>query len=238
MVIDLLRGAILCWRSCVRGILFVLVVLGLCALPMGAWGSPSLLGPTGLLLTPTADTLGMAQFNLGASWLTPDSVDETVLFADAGVLPGLEVGMTQEKLEGVEAHTLLNAKFRVPLGIAGAVATPLKFSLAVGGFDLTDEDQRSTYVVASHTLGAGLLPSVGGVSPPQLSVGYGAGRFDDHVFGGISFDCSRSKLVAEYDGANVNVGAKIPLAPKLEATVAGLDGVRNYALGMSFCSPW
>ncbi len=221
-----------------RAVLFIVVVLGLAALPVGAWGSASLLGPTGLLLIPTADTLGMAQFNVGASWLTPDSVDETVLYADVGVLPGLEVGATQEKLEGVDAHTLLNAKFRLPLGVAGAITAPLKFSVAVGAVDLTDEEVRSTYIVATHTLGAGLLPSVGPVSPPRLTLGYGSGRFNDSLFGGISFNYARSEVMAEYDGNKVNLGVKFPVAPKLEATVAGLDGVSDFAVGMQFCSPW
>ncbi len=161
-----------------------------------------------------------------------------MLFADVGVLPGLEVGATQEKLEGADAHTLLNAKFRLPLGIPGAIAAPLKFSVAVGALDLTDEDQRSVYIVATHTLGAGLIPSVGSVSAPRLTLGYGAGRFNDSLFGGVSVNYSRTELMAEYDGNNLNLGAKIPVAPKLEVTAAGLDGLNHYTLGLSFCSPW
>ena len=222
-----------------RAVLFAaVVVLALSALPVGAWASPSLLGPTGLIFIPTANTLGMTEFNVGERGSRRAGVDENALFANVGVFPGLEVGATRVKLEGAPAETMVNAKYCVsPLGPASVAAAPLRLSFAVGVIDLTNQIDETPYIVASHTLGAGLLPPVGPFSNPQVHVGYGSGQLDG-LFGGFSMNYHRSTLMAEYDGRDVNFGAKIPLASKLEVTAAALNGLNDYAVGLSFSSPW
>jgi hypothetical protein len=208
----------------------VLVAVTLCA---SAWGSPSLLGPTGLLRTPNADSLGMAQFAVGVTGISADEPgDQTLLYGTVGLLPGLELGVTRYDIEEAATETTVNAKLRVLGPLPGRV------TVAVGVDDITDQLDRSAYVVASHTLGAGLLTRFGQVTSPQVHVGVGGGRFDG-LFAGVSTTVGRRVgLLAEYDGEDVNIGVRLPVAPRVEGTVAALDGLEDLALGVSFSSPW
>ena len=211
---------------------FLLAALVLSCYTTG-WAAPSLLGPTGLVTIPTADVLGMGQFTVGLTAVAADEgEEETILYANTGLLPRLEAGFAREEFDDAETETLLNAKLRL-LG-----PLPGKVSLAVGMSDITDQVDRSGYVVVSHTLGAGLLTRFGQVTTPEIHVGAGAGRFDG-LFGGVSTTVDRRVgLMAEYDGDDINIGARMPVAPQLEATVAALDGLGDLALGLSFSSPW
>ena len=208
-------------------------VLFLATFCCAAHAAPSLLGPTGLILTPTADILGMTEFDIGVSGIrSDDNGNETVVYGNAGVLPELEVGLSQDRLEHEDSQTLVNAKLRLfqpPLG---------RFTLSAGMIDMTDQINRTSYVVLSHAIGAGVITRVGPVTLPQVHIGIGNGRLD-RVFGGVSTVVGRRvEVMAEYDGNHVNVGARVPLALKFSATVAGLDGLRDIAAGVSFSSPW
>ncbi len=211
--------------------LVVLVVLLLVAMGGSAWASASLLGPTGLILTPTAESLGTAQFNLGASAFFFEGADENAIYGNAGLISGLEVGATRVKVEDVDAETLLNAKLRLPQPL------PVGLSLAVGVIDITDQVDSTPYLVASHTIGAGLIPPVGPLSNPQVHLGIASGIIDG-LFGGVSVNYDRTQLMAEYDGDNVNFGARFPLLDKLELQAAALDGFDDFAVGLTFTSPW
>ncbi len=198
-----------------------------------AWSAePSLLGPTGLLTVPTADALGMLQWDVGAAnvWAA-DGPDTSIIYANVGLLPRLEIGGARLSPEDGEAETLLNAKLRV-------VSLPGKTRIAVGAFDLTDQIDRSLYAVVSHDLGAGIVSPHGEFTNPQIHVGVGGGRFDS-IFGGVSVIVGgRADVMAEYDGSNVNLGVRWPVVPKVALTAAALDGFDDLALGVSVRSPW
>jgi len=217
----------------VRRFCFAIGVLLLTAICSAANAAPSLLGPTGLILTPTADTLGVTEFDLGISGIrSDDNGNETVVYGNAGLLPGLEVGLSHDRFEHEGSQTLVNAKlrlFRPPLG---------RFTLSAGMIDITDQIDRTSYVVLSHAIGAGVITRVGPVTLPQVHIGVGNGRLD-RVFGGVSTVVGRRvEVMVEYDGTHVNVGARVPLALRFAATVAGLDGFKHAAAGVSFSSPW
>jgi hypothetical protein len=210
-----------------------ITLLALLALAPPAWAAPSLLGPTGLLLIPTAETLGATQFNLGLSGIRADEgPDQSILYGNVGLLPEFELGFTREKPQNAGAETLLNAKVRLlrpPLG---------KLSLAAGMMDISNQIDRTPYLVLSHTLGAGLVRGVGPVELLQIHLGVGGGRLDG-LFGGVSLTINhRLQVMAEYDSEHVNIGARIPLALKLDATLAALDGFEELAAGLSFSGPW
>ncbi len=197
------------------------------------WAASSLLGPTGLLKTPTADVLGMTEFTVGLTqvWADPHE-DETLAYANVGVLPKLELGFTREDMEDERAESILNAKVR----LLGPV--PGEITVSGGVVDLTDEIDCSPYLVASHTLGAGLVTKFGEAAAPQLHIGLGGGRYDG-LFGGVSTIVKRKvTLMAEYDGDDFNFGARMPVGPRLEATAAALDGMDDLAIGLQFSNPW
>ncbi len=217
----------------VRKLTIGLAIVVLLAVAGAAGAAPSLLGPTGLILTPTADTVGMTEFNLGVSGIrSDDTPDETIAYGNVGLVPGLEVGLSHVKLEHEDGETLLNAKLRLfqpPLG---------RFTVSAGMIDVTDRFDRTSYVVVSHVLGAGVISRVGPVTLPTIHLGIGNGQLD-RVFGGVSTVVNRKvEVMAEYDGQHVNIGARVPLALRFSATVAALDGTQELGAGVSFSSPW
>ena len=217
----------------VRRLVLGLVLAGLVATPVTAGAAPSLLGPTGLVLTPTADTLGMTQWAVGVAGVSADDGPDVSLgCVSLGVGAGLEVGLTREKLEGADAETLVNAKLAIIRPPVGEVAVP------VGMIDIGDEVERTTYIVLSHTLGAGVVRKVGPVALPQVHVGVGDGMLDGMFVGLSTVVGDRATLMAEYDGDQVNVGARFPLLSKLEATLAALDGAKDLGAAITFSSPW
>ncbi len=210
----------------------VVAVLVMAAMPGAAWASPSLLGPSGLLLIPTAEALGVSQWNVGGSVLSSDSEDVTALYANVGVLKGLEVGAARVKPEGTSGETVVNAKLLLPQPI------PVKLAVAVGVIDITDQVDTTPYVVVSHTLGGGLILRHGALSSPQVHVGLGGGQLDG-LFGGVSAKIGdRLDVMAEYDGSQINLGARLPVARNVEVTAAALDGLNDIGVGVSVGSPW
>jgi hypothetical protein len=200
---------------------------------MAAWAAPSLTGPSGLITIPTAEVLGMARWNVGGTAvMVADVPDAKVVYANVGLLPRLELGFARDDVEEGEAETILNAKVGMLMPVPGQV------SMAAGVIDISDQIERSGYVVVSHTVGAGLPIPAGPVALPQIHVGVGSGRFDG-LFGGVSTVVSGYVTVmAEYDGEDVNVGARWPVARSLEATVAAFGGLEDFGLGLSLSSPW
>lgn len=210
----------------------VVAVLVLVVMPMMAWASPSLVGPTGLLLIPTAEVLDTARWNVGGSLVTGDGGDVTALYANAGLFKGLEIGASRLKAEGGDAETFVNAKLRIPEPV------PAKVSLAVGVIDVTDQVDSTPYLVLSHMIGGGLILQQGAFSAPQVHVGLGGGQLDG-LFAGLSAKVKdKLDVMAEYDGSNINLGAKLPLGAKVEVTAAALDDLGTFGLGLSFSSPW
>ena len=210
-----------------------IAVAVLVAVPVGAWAGPSLLGPSGLVTIPTAEVLGMTTWNAGATalWME-EGADVNVLYANVGLLPRLEVGVARVDPDQGEAESVVNAKLSL------ARALPGKVSLAVGMSDITDQMDRSAYVVASHVLGAGLVMRRGMVTSPQVHVGIGGGRFDG-LFGGVSATIDgRVTVMAEYDGDDVNIGATWPLAMNFAGTIAVLNGLEDFGAGLTLSSPW
>ena len=208
-------------------------VIVLSTLPAWAWAGASLTGPSGLIAIPTAEVLGMANWNVGASVMqVEEGADKSVLYADIGLLPRLEVGFAREDFKDAATETLVNAKLGLALPVPGNI------SLAAGVVDATDQIDRSIYVVASHKLGAGLLPSPSRMTLPQVHVGIGGGRFDG-LFAGISTIVDRRvEVMAEYDSDDFNFGARWTVAPNLDATVAAMSGLQDLGAGLTLTRPW
>ena len=216
----------------VRRFLVVLALVSLIAGGASAWADPSLVGPTGLLRIPTADTLGMLQWNAGATQVWAGSgPDESYVYANIGLLPKLEIGATRLEFEDQQAETVLNAKYRF-LGLPGQI------TLAAGIIDITDQIDQSAYAVVSHELGGGLVSPHGQFTMPVLHVGIGGGGFDG-LFGGLSVTVGgKADVMAEYDGQEFNFGVRYPLIPKVSVTAASLDTFDDFSLGVAAHSPW
>ncbi len=216
-----------------RRMLLGIAILVLCVGATAASGAePSLLGPTGLIIIPTAETLGLLQWDAGvANVFAGSGPDTSVIFANIGLLPRLEIGASRLGPENADAETVFNAKLRV-------VGLPGKVTLAVGAFDLTDQIDQSPYVVLSHDLGAGIISPHGQFTKPQLHIGFGSGQFDG-LFAGVDVTVGgKADAMAEYDGNEFNLGVRWPVVPKVAVTAAALDTFDDLALGISLNSPW
>jgi hypothetical protein len=71
-----------------------------------------------------------------------------------------------------------------------------------------------------------------------VHVGLGSGQLDG-LFGGVSARIGdRVSVMAEYDGNQINLGARLPIARNVEVTAAALDGLSDFGVGVSVGSPW
>jgi len=101
----------------------------LLAASVSAPGEPSLIGYTGLLPAPTADTLGDPQYNIAIASTEAQNWEDRAYLANFGLQPGLEAGVQWWHPENGGAETLLNLKYRFQ------PPSPGRASLAVGVSD-------------------------------------------------------------------------------------------------------
>lgn len=140
----------------------------------GGSSSPNFLGSTGLLLAPSAYTVGDRGFS-GHAYFTGD-------FESYGVQVGLgsrlEVGGTYLNADNGDDGFLLNAKYALL-----RETTPLP-AVSVGVVDALDElnVDPSVYVVASKDLSR-IIPL--NLLPIRAHVGWGTGVYDNEPFFGF-----------------------------------------------------
>lgn len=175
-----------------------------------AAAAPSVNGSTGLINTPSADTLREGQFSLGYYNLKDGGSGSF----NVGLAPNLELGVAGFRYDHSDNKNYLNAKFSV---IPEKILVP---GLAVGVEDAANKTERSYYAVASKGLPLGF----------RMHVGYGNGRYDG-VFAGLEKTISpisvltgnstfpATTLIAEYDGHDMNYGARVSVVPGVKVDV-------------------
>ncbi|HWR56406.1 MAG TPA: YjbH domain-containing protein [Negativicutes bacterium] len=188
-----------------------------------AAAAPSLNGPTGLINTPSADVVQNEDFSLGYNHLKQGEV----LNFNIGIMKNVEMGISSFDPEAGSRQNRLNAKWNV---IPETVVTP---GLAVGVEDISDRGQRSAYIVGSKALPLGV----------RVHYGLGDGRYDG-VFGGIEKTINplgvltgdnafpATTLIAEYDGDDFNVGARLSLVSGVKID-AGWQDMKDFYVGFS-----
>lgn len=179
------------------GLFTLALALGLAT---AASAVPTLLGPTGFLVTPTAETLQANDFNFMLYGI--EHSNSTGYTLNYGVRPNLEVGFTRLPAQ----QTIINAKYAFqPEGES-------KVGLAFGAIDATDQVNASIYAVASTKFYPGDLY---GVDNFHANLGIAAGSDSRSpitlhgLFGGLSFDLAKLvTLMVEDDGSTINYGAR------------------------------
>ena len=211
-----------------RFVVFLLVACGVVASAAVAAAAPSFFGYTGLLLVPSADVLEMSEWN-AAAFTTELTDGQDLLAVGIGLPAGLEAGLLRVDPEGGSAETLLHAKYRVqPLLVGGG-------SLAVGLFDITDEIDSNAYAVFSKRLAPDTIVGTQRLLDPRLHFGLGSGGQLDGIFAGVSaVAVERITLMAEYDSDNINFGARLAIAPKIQVHAGWLGDDSDFAVGLSF----
>lgn len=206
------------------------ILLGaLCALCVSmfaavAVAAPSVNGPTGQINNPSADVLQPGQFALGYYHLK----DGGVGIFNTSLARNFEIGVAGFRFDNSgDNSTLLNAKLGL---VPETVLTP---GLAVGVEDAANQRERSYYAVASKALPFGF----------RLHAGMGNGRYDgmfaalEKTINPISVVTGQNAfpattLIVEYDGRNMNYGARMAVVPGLKLDA----GWRNHDMyfGLSF----
>ncbi len=166
-----------------------------------------------------ADVNGMAVFGLGGTWR-----GHGLWLAD------METGEELESAYNLQVEL-------VP-------ARPGRPGVSIGVVDLFGRrtsdlehpeytDSRSFFVAATWAAGDERHPL-------WVTMGAGNGRFNDRLFGGISYQATdRLKLVAEYDGWNVNAGAAYDISGGWDdgewhaVAVGGLTDLDRITIGLT-----
>ncbi|MEN6357443.1 MAG: YjbH domain-containing protein [Armatimonadota bacterium] len=204
-------------------VLLALVVMATAIIASGSAAAPAYPGYTGLIFTPTADTLNMGGVNAGAAFVSSDDDDISFFSANVGVIDGLEVGAALIDPDEGDSKTALNAKYAI---LKETFATP---GVAFGVSDLTDEIDSTPYVVVTKTLDIPKLT----LRQLKGSIGFGDGSLDG-VFAGLSAVLSdKLTLMTEYDTENLNVGLQFAASGGIRAHVDLIDG-DNIGFGLNF----
>ncbi|HOB88578.1 MAG: YjbH domain-containing protein [Bacillota bacterium] len=184
-----------------------------------AFAAPSQSGKSGLLLAPSADTLGQGSLAIGYSRL---GLTDCV-YINAGVIPNLEVGLGSRGFGfGAEVYPML--KFR----LMGETADLPAVAVGLEG--------QALYLAASKRLLS---------SGPRAHLGFGTGKFSgvfiglDHVLNPVTISSGSgipvpvTTLMGEYVGGSFNIGARFEFPKGLSFSIGLLDTSRLSA-GVSF----
>jgi len=203
------------------------IIIGIAILTITMVGTvaaaPSLNGPTGLVNTASADVVAEGDVSLGYYNLDNGAVGNV----NIGIAKNLELGGSFLDPDAGSRINRLNLKLRIT---PETVVTP---GLALGVEDVTDEAVRTGYVVASKALPFGF----------RVHAGVGNGRYDG-IFGGIektfnpisvvtgNDNFPATTLMAEYDGNDLNVGARLSIVSGVKID-AGWKDMKDFYVGCS-----
>jgi hypothetical protein len=191
-----------------------------------AMAAPSITGSTGMIATPSSDVVRQGDVSLGYYNLDAGAVGNM----NIGIMKNVEIGLSSFEPDAGSRQNRMNAKWSI---VPETVVTP---GLAIGVEDINKEDERSGYIVGSKALPLGF----------RVHYGIGDGRYDG-VFGSIEKTISpigiltgdsvfpATTLIAEYDGNDVNLGARMSVIPgiKIDAGWTDMKDARDFYVGFS-----
>ncbi len=199
--------------------------------------NPSWYGYTGLVRTPTALISTPQKITGVAHQVKLDDRDHKVCGATVGLMPTLEIGAA--RVEDVPqatipltyaTETVVNVKYEANIG--GLFNNPVAPKMAIGIFDISDQINRTNYVVLSRSIdlaqgSASLLPQA------NVHIGYASAEREpaalDGIFGGIDFIAMADTLAQiEYDGEDINGALRYYPAPWISLDAGMLNSEFGY----------
>jgi hypothetical protein len=204
---------------------------------------PSYFGYTGLIVVPTAETLGKGQWNAAAYVKLHDISDTNQYSATFGAVDGLEIGLERSKAGvPVVTDTKINLKYAMPK------AEPDDLSLAMGVIDATNEVETLVYGVASKNLIH--RKTIESDADPQsakalrhfrdisLDGHFGLiGGTDSNFFVGLELKLGKYvSVLGEHYNNSKNAGVRAHLTDKLTADfgLVHLANTTDHRLGISY----
>lgn len=222
------------------GIVTVVVIAAtLCATSV-VGAEPSLNGFTGLLATPTAETLDERDYSIGVNSSEVEDWDDFNYYANFGLGEETEVGLVlfrtdRDNAVETEAFHLQRSEDETYIHVKRALSVEGDGPrIAAGVFDLTDEVETTVYVVASWEQGRTVGTFRGDeVRFLNLHVGVAAGMFEDFFAGAELTFGPRVEILAEFIEDDFNVGARLKPAEDVNLD-AGLIGMEDLAINVSY----
>lgn len=192
-------------------------------LATAASAAPNLLGPTGLLLTPTTEVLNKNAYNVSLH-----SFEGDIEYAfNYGIAPKVEFGFSRFPNE----ETVINAKYNILPETAKAIG------VSAGVMDLTGEMKTTLYAVASKTFIT--TDELDGIQDVKVDLGLAAGDSDEiplsGLFGGVAIDLTKSaSLMFEYDGDDFNYGGRYDFGHGIVGQLGFVGPDHDFAIGASY----
>lgn len=201
------------------------LLMGLLGLTGAGLAAPTVYGPTGLMLVPTADVLGNGNFNFALHQWT----DNSYLTFNTSMIDNLEFGVTAVSWRG-GSDAMANVKFRL------MPETKQGPALAVGVNDLTDSNGRDAYLVVTKNLSQVGFRGTIGLTSNGLVAGLSKELNPVSISKGGRGGAPSTTLMIELDDhSKLNVGVGIGLTPEFRANVYLYD-LDTAVLGVAYQS--
>lgn len=210
---------------------------------MGEAGMPggmsnSWVGSTGLIMTPTATVAKTAGAIVSYHYVDGDPNSGNVFNANVGLPGGFEIGAAwlDDGYSGADDEGIINLKYSVPLDkFTGGLEAP---AVAIGAWDITNEINRSYYIVLSTDIATGKDTEFSAV---RLSLGFADSDVEtdrmDGIFGGVELVPFQWWLAkAEYDGEDLNASLAYQASDWASVEVGTLGG--DWGVGINAWTNW
>ncbi len=188
--------------------------------------TPSLLGPTGAIVTPTTG-ISERSYAIGYHWLN-DTFDSLAKL-NISPIERLEVGLTwvDPASAAVDDQTVFHAKYLL------ADEDDDSPALVAGVWDVSDELDQTWYAVISKTL-EGEIPVI-------VNLGGGTGDIINGFFASTTLQLTEDvDFLLEYDSEELNFGLRARPYEGITLDAVSVDnGVdREFGVGASYSAAW
>jgi hypothetical protein len=188
--------------------------------------TPSMLGPTGALITPTTD-ISDRSYSIGYHWLN-DTFDALAKL-NISPIDRFEVGVTWVDPDSatVDDETVFHAKYLL------AEEDDDSPALTVGVWDVSDELDQTWYAVVSK--------EIEGEIPVIINLGGATGDIINGFFANATLRLTEDlDFLLEYDSEEVNFGLRARPYEGITLDVLSVDnGVdREFGVGASYSAAW
>ncbi|MFC1752634.1 hypothetical protein ACFL96_04485 [Thermoproteota archaeon] len=212
---------------------FAGVILILCGLIQPVCADPTVYGPTGLIMMPTAESLRYKEFNVGFDYCLGGDSEEEMLYykVNLGTFESWEFGFVGG--ERPEEGVYMNAKYYL---VSDYSRFPV--SVAIGIENLTSKMMTGVYMVASKIFEGGLRGHFG------FKATFSDEELDPSIMAGIEYYFTNElSILADVLGQEkvyfLNAGVRYMFWDSFTARVSVLDITNSrdslyYSLGLTF----
>lgn len=218
--------------------MFLLCTLLFVSMAASVGASTSFFGPAGLLVMPTAETLGQGQCQLFANYIDRGSYQETPAGINLGLGHGIEAGVASVNETGLfaGAKTIVNLKW---MALAETETRP---ALAVGAINAAGNQNFTGTLVITHEAGkiapyfvaSKKLAIPGCKMAVTGSAGYIGGNFNGIMLGADAKVTPKLNVMADWvnNYTNLSLGARYQATDSISVGANLING--DFAVGTTY----